>query len=63
MKKEHLPFILITVCLILIILDLIFISDEMDLAFWLRMVANSSIILGMLFRIRESRMKDQKKSE
>ncbi|WP_224490962.1 hypothetical protein [Robertkochia flava] len=62
MKKEHLPFILITICLILIILDLTFNSDEMDLGFWLRMVANSFIILGMIGRIRERKNQGQQKS-
>lgn len=53
MKKKNLPLILIIVSVILIILNFIFTSDEMNLGFWLRISSSGFLILAMIFTIRE----------
>lgn len=52
MKKKNLPLILIIVSVILIVLNFIFTSDEMNLGFWLRVSSSGFLILAMIFTIR-----------
>ena len=53
MKKDNFPLIIIIVSFILIILNFIFTSDEMNLGFWLRIISSILLILAMYFTIRE----------
>lgn len=53
MKKDNLPLIIIIVSFLLIILNFIFTSDEMNLGFWLRIILSILLILAMYFTIRE----------
>lgn len=55
MKNKNLPLILIIVSVILIVLNFIFTSDEMDLGFWLRVSSIGFLILAMIFTIRDRR--------
>jgi asparagine N-glycosylation enzyme membrane subunit Stt3 len=53
MNKDNLPLILIIVSFILIILNFIFTSDEMNSGFWLRVIGSVLLILAMVFTIRD----------
>lgn len=53
MKKDNLPVIIIIISLILIILNFIFTSNEMNAGFWLRIATCVFLILAMIFTIRE----------
>lgn len=53
MKKENLPLIIVIISIILIGLNFIFTSDEMDLGFWLRVISSGLLILAMFIIIRE----------
>ncbi|HKJ79908.1 MAG TPA: hypothetical protein VKA10_10245, partial [Prolixibacteraceae bacterium] len=53
MKKDNLPLILIIACVVFIILDFIFTSDEMNSGFWLRIISSLLGILAMFLTIRE----------
>ena len=62
MKKENLPLIIIIVSIILIGLNFIFTSDEMDVGFWLRVTSSIFLIVAMVITIRE-RKKNKNKSD
>ena len=51
--KQNFPFILILISIILIILNFIFTSDNMDIGFWLRIVTSVLLILAMILTIRD----------
>jgi len=51
--KQKFPLILIWISIILIILNFIFTSDNMDTGFWLRIVTSVLLILAMIFTIRD----------
>ena len=53
MKKDNLPLILIIVSFVLIILNFIFTSDEMNSGFWLRITGSILLILAMLITIHD----------
>ena len=63
MKKNNLPLILIIVSFILIILNFIFTSDEMNFGFWLRIISSVLLILAMFFTIRERKKQSKNNSE
>jgi len=63
MKKENLPLIIIIASLILIILNFIFTSDEMDIGFWLRIVSSGFIILAMFLTISERKKRKKNNTE
>jgi asparagine N-glycosylation enzyme membrane subunit Stt3 len=53
MKKDNLPLIIIIASLILIILNFIFTSDEMNSGFWMRIIGSVLLILAMILTIRD----------
>ena len=53
MKKKNIPYIVIIGSLILMVLNFIFRSDEMDFGFWTGIISNGLIIFSMLFIVRE----------
>ena len=53
MKKNNSPLILIIVSFILIFLNFIFTSDEMNLGFWLRISGSILLISAMVITIRK----------
>jgi asparagine N-glycosylation enzyme membrane subunit Stt3 len=55
MNKDNLPFILIIASVILIILNFIFTSDEMDIGFWMRILSSGLLILAMYITIRNKK--------
>ena len=55
MNKNNLPLILIILSFILIILNFIFTSDEMNAGFWLRVSGSVLLILAMIFTIRDKK--------
>lgn len=63
MKKDNLPLIIIIVSFLLIILNFIFTSDEMNLGFWLRIILSILLILAMYFTIRERKKQNKNNSE
>ena len=62
MKKENLPLIIIIASLILIVVNFIFTSNEMDLAFWMRILSSGLSILAMFLIIRDRKKQSEKKS-
>ncbi|QAA82558.1 hypothetical protein EI546_12885 [Aequorivita sp. H23M31] len=52
MKEVNLPTILIVVSFLLIILNFIFTSDEMNSGFWFRIISSVVLILAMFLTIR-----------
>ena len=62
MKKENLPLIIIIASLILIVVNFIFTSNEMDLAFWMRILSSGLLILAMFLIIRDRKKQSEKKS-
>ncbi|APG65957.1 hypothetical protein LPB136_11545 [Tenacibaculum todarodis] len=52
MKKNNLPVILIIISTVLIILNFMFTSDDMNLGFWLRILGSVFLIITMLLVIR-----------
>ncbi|UQD56535.1 hypothetical protein [Flavobacterium sp. K5-23] len=62
MKKDNLPLILIVASLILIVLNFIFPSDEMNLGFWMRIIGSVLVIIAMALKIRD-RKKQRKNAE
>jgi len=60
MKKENLPLIIIIASLILIILNFIFTSDEMDIGFWMRNISNGLLIFAMFMTIRDRKNRKKK---
>jgi len=63
MNKKNLPLIIIVVSVILIVLNFIFTSDEMNLGFWLRVSSSGFIILAMIFTIRDRKKQSKKESK
>ena len=59
MKKDNLPLILIIASLILIVLNFISLSNDMNLAFWLRISGSILLILAMIFNIRNRKKKNK----
>ena len=57
MKKDILPLVLIIISIILIILNFIFTSEEMDIGFWLRILSSGALILAMYLTIRGRKKK------
>lgn len=53
MTKKNLPLIVIITSAILLTVNFIFESDEMDFGFWLRTVSSVLIIIAMVLTIRE----------
>ena len=62
MKNENLPLIIIIASLILIVVNFIFTSNEMDLAFWMRILSSGLSILAMFLIIRDRKKQSEKKS-
>jgi hypothetical protein len=58
MKKDNLPLILIIVSFILIILNFIFTSDEMNSGFWLRITGSVLLIVAMALTIRDRKKRN-----
>ena len=58
MKKDNLPVILIIVSCMLIILNFIFTSDEMNLGFWLRITGSVLLIIAMALTIRDRKKRN-----
>lgn len=56
MKKENLPILILIASFVLIILN-IFTSGEFDFGFWLRIIANIFLILGMIKLIKNNKAK------
>jgi asparagine N-glycosylation enzyme membrane subunit Stt3 len=63
MKKDNLPLILIIVCVVFIILNFIFASNEMSAGFWLRIISSMLGILAMVLTIRERKKQRKNNSE
>jgi asparagine N-glycosylation enzyme membrane subunit Stt3 len=63
MKKDNLPLILIIACVVFIILNFIFTSDEMNSGFWLRIISSLLGILAMFLTIRERKKQRKNNSE
>ena len=63
MNKKNLPLIIIVVSVILIVLNFIFTSDELNLGFWLRVSSSGFIILAMIFTIRDRKKQSKKESK
>lgn len=63
MKKENLPFIIIIASLILIVLNFIFTSNEMDFGFWMRILSSGLLILAMFITIRYREKERENKSD
>lgn len=59
MKKENIPLLLIIGSLMLIILNFMFASNEMDVEFWMRIVSSVILIIAMLLTIRYNKRKKQ----
>jgi hypothetical protein len=53
MFKRNLPKIIIIICSLLIIVDFIFNTHEMNIGFWLRIIMNVFLIIGAIGTIRE----------
>lgn len=53
MKKENFPLLLIILSILLIIMNFIFTSNEMNTGFWLRIITCILIILAMVVTIRD----------
>ncbi len=53
MFKRNLPTITIIICSLLIIVDFIFNTHEMNIGFWLRIIMNAFLIFGAIATIRE----------
>ena len=53
MTKKNLPLIVIIASFVLIILNFIFTSDEMNSGFWLRIISSLLLIIGMYLTIKE----------
>jgi asparagine N-glycosylation enzyme membrane subunit Stt3 len=53
MTKKNLPLIVIIASFVLIILNFVFTSDEMNSGFWLRIISSLLIIIGMYLTIKE----------
>ena len=58
MKKNNLPLILIIVSFMLIILNFIFTSDEMNSGFWLRITGSVLLIIAMALTIRDRKKRN-----
>jgi asparagine N-glycosylation enzyme membrane subunit Stt3 len=58
MKKHNLPLFLIIVSFILIILNFIFTSDEMNSGFWLRITGSVLLIIAMALTIRDKKKRN-----
>ena len=58
MKKYNLALILIIVSFILIILNFIFTSDEMNLGFWSRITGSVLLIIAMALTIRDRKKRN-----
>jgi asparagine N-glycosylation enzyme membrane subunit Stt3 len=58
MKKHNLPLFLIIVSFILIILNFIFTSDEMNSGFWLRITGSVLLIIAMALTIRDRKKRN-----
>ena len=58
MKKDNLLLILIIVSFILIILNFIFTSDEMNSGFWLRITGSFLLIIAMALTIRDRKKRN-----
>ncbi len=59
MIKRNLALIIIAVSLILILVNILFTSDQMDLGYWLRIVAVIFLILAMLVSIWDNGKKSE----
>lgn len=53
MKRKNLPLVIIIASAILIAINFIFISEDMGLAFWMRILSSLMIILAMYVNIKE----------
>ena len=53
MTKKNLPLIVIIASFVLIILNFVFTSDEMNSGFWLRIISSLLLIIGMYLTIKE----------
>lgn len=59
MNKVQLPLLLIIGSALLIVLNFIFTSDEMDTGFWLRILSSALLILAMFVTIRHHKKKKE----
>jgi len=53
MTKKNLPLIVIIASFVLIILNFVFTSDEMNSGFWLRIISSLLLIIGMYLTLKE----------
>ena len=53
MTRKNLPLIVIIASFVLIILNFVFTSDEMNSGFWLRIISSLLLIIGMYLTIKE----------
>lgn len=53
MIKTYFPYILISICIILIILNFVFTAHDMNIAFWLRNLTNLLVITSMVLTIQK----------
>jgi len=53
MTKKNLPLIVIIASFVLIILNFVFTSDDMNSGFWLRIISSVLLIIGMFLTIKE----------
>ena len=53
MKKNNLSLIVIVASLVLIVLNIIFTSNNMNIGFWLRILAMVLLIIQMVLNIRK----------
>jgi len=53
MTKKNLPLIVIIASFVLIILNFVFTSDEMNSGFWLQIISSLLLIIGMYLTIKE----------
>ncbi len=63
MTKENLSLILIILSSMLIVLNFIFTSDEMDFGFWMRIVSGILLIITMIITIRDRNKKNKKEAK
>jgi len=56
-KKDNLPLLFIIASLLLIVLNFIYTSDEMNSGFWMRITASVLLIIAMVITIRDRKNK------
>ena len=61
MNKNHLPLIIIFASVILIVVNIIFTSDNMNQGFWMRLLSSVLLIVAMIITMVLRKKQDGKK--